>query len=125
MDRESLILKLLGMLLGEEQATVATAAHPRVGQWCIVRASAAGVWFGRVEAVRPEYAEVDLSSARRLWSWHSDFSLSELALTGPIGDRNRYASPLPGQTIAGYCEITPVSDVARAAIMGVPHAGKA
>ena len=48
--------------------------------WYIIRTYSAGVHFGNI--VRREGKEVELTNARRIWSWAGAASLSQLAVDG-------------------------------------------
>jgi hypothetical protein len=57
----------------------------------IVRTFSAGVFFGFLAARRGQ--EVDLTSARRVWSWKGANTLSEMALRG-IATGSKVADPV-------------------------------
>jgi len=49
-------------------------------EWYIIRTYSAGVHFGNI--VRREGKEVELTNARRIWSWAGAASLSQMAVDG-------------------------------------------
>lgn len=57
----------------------------------IVRTYSAGVFFGFLAARRGQ--EVDLTAARRVWSWKGANTLSEMALRG-IATGSKVADPV-------------------------------
>jgi hypothetical protein len=57
----------------------------------VVRTFSAGVFFGKLQDRRGK--EVDLTEARRIWSWSGANSLSEIALHG-VGKGSRVAEPV-------------------------------
>ena len=98
-------------------------AHHRVGQYCILRASEAGVFAGIVKSFNPETWECVATQVRRMWKWDSVFVLEELATSGVRkASACKFGVVIPEQTIMGVCQLIPCSDAARKSICGVPNA---
>ena len=94
------------------------------GDFVIVRCRNAGVHAGTL--VSRDADTLVLANSRRLWRWWSKFSLSGLAMEGPLVSRmseQRYACVLPLLTLttSDVCEVIPCTPAARAAIMAVPE----
>lgn len=89
----------------------------------IVRCRNAGVHAGTLE-----YRDSDilvLKNSRRLWRWWSKFSLSGLAMDGPLKGKESeqaYACVLPELTLttSDVCEVIPCTKEAVEKIMSVP-----
>jgi len=89
----------------------------------IVRCRNAGVHAGTL--VRRDSDTLELANSRRLWRWWSKFSLSGLAMDGPLQskmDKQVYACVLPRLTLtcSDVCEVIPCTPKAAKAIMAVP-----
>ena len=92
--------------------------------YVIVRCQNAGVHAGTL--VHRGDGVVVLENSRRLWRWWSKFTLSGLAMEGPLKsklDEQRYACVLPRieLTESDVCEVIPCTDKARDAIRAVPE----
>lgn len=90
----------------------------------IVRCRDAGVHAGTL--VRRDSGVVELKNSRRLWRWWSKFSLSGLAMEGPLEskiDEQRFACVLPELqlTESDVCEIITCTKEATRKIMEVPE----
>lgn len=84
-----------------------------VGQYVIVRTHDAGVHAGHY--VSHSGREVVVANSRRLWYWSSQFTLSELALTGVPSSRVgtvKFSVENPQEVhLLEACEIIPCSEV--------------
>ncbi len=90
--------------------------------YVIVRGRNAGVHAGYL-AERNQHT-LTLKNSRRLWRWWSKFSLSGLAMDGPLASKmseQRYACVLPELelTCSDVAEVIPCTDKARIAIEAV------
>lgn len=110
---------------GDEYVRAADVQVPQVsGDFVILRCKGAGVHAGTLsDADGKTYV---LVNSRRLWRWWSKFSLSGLAMEGPLPSKlseQRYACVLPRLEIPAQdvCEIISCTDTARDAIMAVPE----
>ena len=92
------------------------------GDFVIVRCRNAGVHAGTL--VHRKDGVLRLANSRRLWQWWSKFTLSGLAMEGPLQtkmDSQKYACVLPiiDLTESDVCEVIPCTALARASIMAV------
>ena len=100
------------------------AIQPEVdGDFVIVRCRNAGVHAGTL--VKRDSDVLELVNSRRLWRWWSKFTLSGLAIDGPLEsklDKQQYACVLPKLqlTISDVCEVIPCTEKAKNGIMSVP-----
>ena len=100
-------------------------AVPEVsGDFVIVRCLNAGVHAGTL--VSRDANTLVLSNSRRLWRWWSKFTLSGLAMEGPLEskrDEQKYGCVLPMITLttSDVCEVIPCTEKAAKAIMDVPE----
>jgi len=104
---------------GEKYAKINTS------NYCIVRCKNAGVHAGYVESRKD--GVIVLCDSRRLWRWWSDFSLSELAMTGVKKGKEsecKFACALPMLilTESDVCESIPCSSIAKLSIEGIENA---
>lgn len=76
-------------------------------QFVVVRCYYAGVHAGLLESVSADGRCVILKDAVRLWKWHSDFSLSEVAVRGVTegGHGNRIGCVVPQLVLSEACEV--------------------
>ena len=81
----------------------ATATGPE----CIVRTYSAGVHIGVVKS--RSGTEVELTGARRLWSWEGAFTLNEVATGGVKRASSRISKPIPSILLLQSIEIIPVA----------------
>jgi hypothetical protein len=99
------------------------AAMPEVsGEYVIVRCRNAGVHAGYLQS-RTETV-LRLKNSRRLWQWWSKFTLSELAIDGPLESKlseQKYARVIPELelTSSDVAEVIQCTDRARIAIEAV------
>ena len=106
---------------GVEYVKKSTVKEPQ-GNYCIVRCKNAGVHAGYL--VSRENGIVTLRDSRRLWRWWSKFTLSGLAVDGPLESKmseQKYSCTIPliELTESDVCEVIPCSDEAAAAIRAV------
>lgn len=88
-------------------------------EYCIVRASSAGVFAGYVLQLNGDTAT--LLKARRLWYWDGAASLSELAMHGVAKPENcKFPCELAKVLVMGVIEVIPATKEAKASIDGVP-----
>lgn len=87
------ITDLLALLAEVRGSSPAGNPPPAVGKYCIVRCRNAGVHAGIVERADSEWTVLARGS-RRLWKWHSGFTLSEAATTGIDASQSRVAVAL-------------------------------
>jgi len=90
----------------------------------IVRCHNAGVHAGTL--VSRDANVLVLRNSRRLWRWWSKFTLSGLAMEGPLESHmgeQKYACVLPELylTASDVCEVIPCTEKAAKAIMAVPE----
>lgn len=106
----------LGSLVG---ATPSSSVCGRfVGQYCIIRASAAGVHAGEVAAVNGDV--VILRNARRLWKWKAcgGIALSGVAVYGVVRAESKLDEPVHEMCVLGACEIIPCTPTSKESISG-------
>lgn len=78
---------------------------------CIIRAKAAGVFFGTIKCL--DGATVEIENVRRLWCWDGACSLSELATLGTTAPDNcKFTVTVPSCVVMDVIEIIPCSDYA-------------
>lgn len=108
--------------MGRENQKIPSGIDDYLGYDVIIRTYSAGVWFGML--AKKDGNEVVLhDAARRMWKWKckQGISLSEIALYGINHEESRICAPVPAVWLEAI-EIIPVSDEARASIMGAKHA---
>lgn len=91
--------------------------------YCIIRTYSAGVWAGWVDLKKADKI-MEVTEARRLWRWWSEFTLSALATTGvkPGKEKeNKYAMPVDSVILTEVIELIPCTDVAKEQILAVPN----
>lgn len=88
--------------------------HPMVGEYVILRCTAAGVHAGYL--VSQDGDQAILHNSRRLWQWTANdgIALSGLAVHGLKS--GKIDTLLPRIALIGVCETIPCSDVARDSI---------
>ena len=91
-----------------------------VGNKCIIRTYAAGVWFGEVEQKAGN--EVIVKNARRMWRWHAaeSVSLSAVANHGIKEKQSKIAEAVSSVWLEAI-ELIPCTDKAIASIEGAPN----
>jgi len=109
---------------GEVYVRAADVAPDVTEDFVIVRCHNAGVHAGTL--VSRDAHVLELANSRRLWRWWSKFSLSGLAMEGPLQSKlseQRYACVLPKLTLttSDVCEVIPCTEQAELAIMEVPE----
>ncbi len=89
-----------------------------VGQYCIIRASAAGVHAGEVASVSGDC--VVIRNGRRLWKWKANngIALSGVAQSGVNRVESKIDERVAEMGILGVCEIIPCTAAAKEAIDG-------
>ena len=107
MNKETLILKLIEMLMGSE-SSIATNTTPQkelIGEWVIVRCRDAGVHFGKLKDY--EGREVILENSRRMWYWFAaqGHTLSGCAVHGVKQDESKIAAEVKVIVLPEACEI--------------------
>ena len=84
----------------------------------MVRTTSAGVFFG--EIIRREGKEVEMSNARRVWSWAGAASLSQLATDGTsLPDKCKLPCSVDGLILTEVIEIIPCTEKALQSLDGV------
>ena len=89
MDLDSLTIgqarQLAALFGGTTTVAPATLGADRIGTVVLVRSRGSGVWIGTLVARSSGAAghSVQLTSARRIWSWTGAAECSQLAETGP------------------------------------------
>lgn len=81
-----------------------------IGNLVLVRTYSAGVHIGRLAARAGK--EVELTEARRLWSWSGANTLNEVATAGVDAKNSRISQPVPLIALTEAIEIIPVSEAA-------------
>ena len=88
--------------------------HGAIGQYCIIRTYASGVFFGRVKSVLPNdgRSRCELQYVRRLHRWKTikGISLSDLALHGIDVENSKICSELPCHFIEDAIEFIPATE---------------
>ena len=88
--------------------------------WYIIRTYSAGVHFGNI--VRREGKEVELTNARRIWSWAGAASLSQLAVDGVAKpDECRFSVRVNSIILTEAIEVIQCSEKAAKNINEVPE----
>ena len=110
--------KQLATMLGKQRTDV--SINQMVGEKCIIRTHAAGVWFGEID--QKEKDEVIVKNARRLWYWKAkeSISLSAVAQYG-LTDDSKVAPAVPFVWLQAI-ELIPVSNDALKSIEGAKDA---
>jgi len=91
--------------------------------YVIVRCLNAGVHAGYLKARGSN--TITLANSRRLWRWWSKFTLSALAVEGPLASKmteQKYSMTVPLLDLTGsdVCEVIYCSERAREAIEAIP-----
>ena len=100
--------KQLAQMFGKQKSEC--SLNQMVGEKCIIRTYAAGVWFGEIE--QKEKDEVIVKNARRIWYWKAkkSISLSAVAQYG-LDDSSKVAPSVPSIWLQAI-ELIPVSNTA-------------
>ena len=98
----------------------ATAPHPYIGKYVVVRSYSAGVHVGTLYSVTDSLSgkEAFLTGCRRIYSWGGAFTLSAVADSGI--ESGKMAVSLPETAIENVIEIIPCADEARVNLVGFP-----
>ena len=123
MDLDSLTIgqaRELARIFGAAMPSPATPTigADRIGKVCLVRSRGSGVWIGTLvsRAFTAAGVTVELTNARRLWSWTGAGECSSLALTGPSGGKiGPASSPIVNEVLEEHV----CSDAAVAAVAAV------
>lgn len=99
-------MSLLGKALEEHEATPPNIADYGLGQECIIRTYAAGVFFGT--PIAREGQELVLKDARRIWSWSGAFTLSAVSQNGI--ESGKLSCVEPTKLVLQVVEITPCAE---------------
>ena len=83
----------------------ATATHPAVGKYCVVRTYSAGVHAGTLQAANG--TAVTLTGSRRILNWTGALSCSEIAVSGIAS--GKVAVAVPTQYLTEAIEIIPAT----------------
>lgn len=124
-DKEKLVSKPNVIKIDEvEYVRKDSVTQEVTGDFVIVRCRNAGVHAGTL--VHRDANVLELANSRRLWRWWSKFTLSGLAMDGPLEsqlDKQVYACVLPKLTltVSDVCEVIACTAKARDAIMAVPE----
>lgn len=78
----------------------------------VVRSGQSGVWIGQLVGQRGD--TVDLTEARKIWSWQGANTTSDIALTGVT--KGAKVAPPVTVTVAGCCEIVDATTEAVASL---------
>lgn len=95
--------------------------QPKTGPVSIIRCRNAGVHAG--EVIERANGVLKVRNSRRLWSWWSKATLSELAMEGPVNiSENKYGCVLPylELTDSDVAEVIATTPAAASAIFSVP-----
>ena len=89
------------------------------GKNVIVRSSESGVWLGVLAKVQADSsgATVQLTDARRVWSWEGAGSCSGLATHGPSSGKVEGA--VATAVVLGVCEVLSCTDAAVVAFAAI------
>ena len=101
-------IKLLELLIGEEESPNNTEASEMIGANVIIRTYSAGVHIGTL--LKKSNTNVLLSNARRLWAWEGAFTLNEVATKGITG--GRVSCPVDKVELTQAIEIIPITEKA-------------
>lgn len=82
----------------------------------LIRTYSAGVHFG--ELVRRDGKEVELTNARKIWSWQGANTLHEIALHG-VSKGSRVSEPVPSIVLTEAIEIIEMSAEAWSIMEGI------
>lgn len=92
-------------------------------EYCIVRASDAGVFYGYVE--NDDSRRVVMHNVRRVWRWEGANTLSQLAVDGvPIGVKGleiKVAVEVPKIILYTVTEVIPCTEKARMSLAAIPE----
>ena len=110
MNKENLILKLIDMLVSEEDKCSKEEKHKHrlTGEMVIIRSRDSGVHFGELVSVNGRH--VVLNKSRRMYRWWSakESTLTAVAKFGlNLGENLNIQSEIEGQEILDACEILP------------------
>lgn len=115
MSKESLILKLLEMLISSDdkhQSSSSAGCHRLKGEYVIIRSRDSGCHFGVLDSVNGRH--VVLNKSRRMYRWWAkkEMTLTAVAKFGLNTSKSelRIQSEIDGQEILDACEILPCSD---------------
>jgi hypothetical protein len=81
-----------------------------IGQHVIIRTYSAGVHYGTL--TRHDGREVEMTDARRIWSWRGANTLHEISLRGVDISASRISEPVPKILLTEAIEIIAMSDAA-------------
>lgn len=94
---------------------MATKKNGLIGKTVVVRATDAGVFYGKLESVEPTIAGtvVVVNDCRRIWAWSGAASLSQLAMEGVKNPENcKFAMKTQGHCVLDVIELIPVTSEA-------------
>ncbi|MCP4336426.1 MAG: hypothetical protein GY679_01085 [Mycoplasma sp.] len=111
--KESMILKLMAMLIGDDESTktkevVTVEPHPFIDKYCVIRTYSAGVHCGFVKSI--DGCEVIIEDCRQIYYWKGAFTLRELSLNG-VSEGSKITAPVPLNSLTKI-ELIPVSEEA-------------
>lgn len=114
---------MFGMAGVQKSADTNQGEHWSIGQWCLVRSSQMGCFFGRIASVSEPNADgtrnVVMSDARQLWRWWcaEGTGLASVARYG-LATRSevRIGGKVARQEVAGCGQIIEASSTACASI---------
>lgn len=91
----------------------------------IIRTYSSGVFAANLTEVLSQgngYFEVKMTNARRLWSWHSKLSLTDLAKFG-VNDKSqcKFSTNIDNHELPNVIEIIPCTKEAEKSIKGIPE----
>ena len=94
-----------------------TATHDP-NQYVLIRATEAGVFFGKIKARNG--GEVTMTDVRRIWYWNGAASISQLAMEGTSAPGDcKFTVTVPEMTILNVIEIIPCTEKAIISIKDV------
>lgn len=98
------------------------AFTPHIGKICVVRTYASGVFMGTV--TKQDGRMVEMTNARRLWSWKATegISLSAVAVDGVDPRASKFPQVTPEHTLLDALEIIPASDKCITSVNATPVA---
>jgi hypothetical protein len=123
MNKETLVMKLIEMLISGEVSQAETKSDTNqelVGKPVIVRSRYSGVHFGYYNSHKGR--EVNLTNCRRMWRWWAakQMTLSAVAEFGLNHEKDlRIQNTLPSICILDACEIIPCTEIAKNSIESV------
>lgn len=89
-------------------------------QYYIIRAKAAGVFFGKIKGRAGD--EVELEDVRRIWYWDGAASISQLAVEGTKKPGScKFTVRVPQMTVLGVIELIPCTKEAAENLQAVPE----